>query len=232
MKQTKTIKLLPALALALGALILGSVQARADGQSGTTLSAVVTGACGNGNSTFSGVITVTNGGGVATENLTITAQLTSPSGAIVYQTEPIDVSAHPVLQPGESYSYPYSFTLPKNATYKVTAYITITNHSGHLGTAYGPSPSSPSLGCGTPTAALLAHVSAARAGSFLVFHWRLAERSGVVGFNLYAGIHRLNARIISVHIGRTYSYRARWMSGPKTLHILRANGTPVIVPVS
>jgi len=56
-----------------------------------------------------------------------------------------------VLDPGETGLYPYRVDIPISGgafpqphalgTYKVTADVTITNHSGHLGTPYGPSPS-------------------------------------------------------------------------------------------
>jgi hypothetical protein len=51
-------------------------------------------------------------------------------------TASVDVSSNPVLDPGETGVYPYTIAIPSGyvhlATYKITAHVTITNHSGHL----------------------------------------------------------------------------------------------------
>lgn len=100
---------------------------------------------------FSGEVCVTNGGdAVATQNLQIIVKLTNPSGSILYGTNMVNVSGNPVLDPGETGCYPYTVTFSNLAdavagTYKVTADITITNHSGHLGTPFGPSPSNTAI---------------------------------------------------------------------------------------
>jgi len=88
-----------------------------------------------------GYVTVTNGGVVATENFNITVNLTLPPSRDILETKSVDVSDHPVLAPGESYDYYFKFDNLDLANYKVTADITITNHSGHLGTPFGPGPS-------------------------------------------------------------------------------------------
>jgi hypothetical protein len=100
-----------------------------------------------------GQITVYNGGAVATENLAITAVLKNGYGAPndFLASAPVDVSGNPVLDPGETGVYSYRVNIPvtggsfpqphAGGTYKVTANVTITNHSGHLGEAFGPSPS-------------------------------------------------------------------------------------------
>ncbi|MCR4428444.1 MAG: SpaA isopeptide-forming pilin-related protein, partial [Caldiserica bacterium] len=95
-----------------------------------------------------GYVTVTNGGGVATQNLTITDTLfykkTGGGYDYVAISFQIDTSAKPILDPGETYSYPYKvyFTPPPDATgYKNTAHVTITNHSGSIGIPFGPAPS-------------------------------------------------------------------------------------------
>jgi hypothetical protein len=95
-----------------------------------------------------GQICVTNAGDRATENLQIVDELRDglppPNDLIV--TINIDVSSNPVLDPGETACYSYRIDLPAGTihaggTYKNTANITITNHSGHLGEPFGPSPS-------------------------------------------------------------------------------------------
>jgi hypothetical protein len=106
---------------------------------------------------FSGQVCVTNGGDIPTENLQIMVRLTNPSGSVLYGTNMVNVSGNSILDPGERGCYPYTvtFTNPANAvagTYKVTADITITNHSGFLGIPYGPSPSATAvLDPNTPT---------------------------------------------------------------------------------
>ncbi len=84
-----------------------------------------------------GEICVTNGGNRATENLTIVdvVQYKVDSGPFTdYVTATVDVSAHPILSPGESYCYPYQvlFQPIPNAIYRNEARVTITNHSGWL----------------------------------------------------------------------------------------------------
>ncbi len=103
-----------------------------------------------------GEVSVTNGGAVATEGLQIVDQVTMPPSQTVIASVNVDVSAKPVLQPGESYSYPYHVDIPSayvtgGATYKNTARITITNHSGHLGEPWGPSPSATTTLPASPT---------------------------------------------------------------------------------
>lgn len=93
-----------------------------------------------------GQICVTNAGAVATQDLTIVANLTMPPSSTIIASTPVDVSQHPVLAPGETFCYNYRVDIPIGSivpgkVYKVTANITITNHSGHIGTPFGPSPS-------------------------------------------------------------------------------------------
>src|SRR5688572_24097335 len=92
-----------------------------------------------------GEVCVTNGGAVATENLTIWDDILYKTGGGAFQvltSFQVDTSGKPALDPGESdcYSYSYEFTPEANATYKNSARITITNHSGHLDEPFGPSP--------------------------------------------------------------------------------------------
>ncbi len=110
-----------------------------------------------------GEICVTNGGEVATENLTIVAELKNGYGAPndFLTSAPVDVSSNPILDPGETGCYDYEVVIPitggaypqphAGGTYKVTANITITNHSGHLGIPFGPAPSATTVFPGSPT---------------------------------------------------------------------------------
>jgi hypothetical protein len=97
-----------------------------------------------------GQICVTNGGDVATENLQIIDNVTMPPSQTVIASVNVDLSSNPALDPGETGCYNYHVDIPSGnvvggATYKDTADITITNHSGHLGTPFGPNPSADSV---------------------------------------------------------------------------------------
>jgi hypothetical protein len=103
---------------------------------------------------ISGEVRVTNGGGVATQDLAITARVTHPANGPQVGTSQVDVSANPVLDPSEQGLYNYTIPLGPNADageYKVTADVTITNHSGSLGDPKGPSPSATTTMSSTPT---------------------------------------------------------------------------------
>jgi len=206
----------------------------AGGQSGTTLTASVSavGSCtttkANG---LNGTVKVTNGGSVATENLTITVVLTQPPSSTVIQSETVDVSAHPVLQPNETESYAFTLTAPNNgnSNFKVTANVTITNHSGHLGTAFGPSPSG-DFACGTPTAARVISFQAQWSATEVVLHWKTYDHLNIAGFWIYAAGHQLNPQLIPVHAGPKYTYRTLWSAGgPFSLVILLKNGRSITV---
>jgi hypothetical protein len=105
-----------------------------------------------------GTVTVNNGGDVATENLAITIELRDgvPPPKDLIANAFVDVSGNPVLDPGETGYYPYSVDIPSGdvhagGQYKVTACVTITNHSGHLGEPFGPSPSATTTLPSSPT---------------------------------------------------------------------------------
>ncbi|MEQ8201804.1 MAG: hypothetical protein ABRQ24_10340 [Syntrophomonadaceae bacterium] len=103
-----------------------------------------------------GQVCVTNGGAVATQNLAIVANLTMPPSSTIITSVSVDVSMHPVLASGETFCYNYRIDIPAGSivpggTYKVTADVTITNHSGHIGTPFGPSPSTTIILATTPT---------------------------------------------------------------------------------
>jgi drug/metabolite transporter superfamily protein YnfA len=110
-----------------------------------------------------GQVCVTNGGAVATENLEITAVLQDGYGPPndFLTSALVDLSSNPVLDPGETGCYDYRVDIPitggafpqphAGGTYKVTANVTITNHSGHLGELFGPSPSATTVFPSSPT---------------------------------------------------------------------------------
>lgn len=101
-----------------------------------------------------GQICVTNGGSVATTGLSITDNVTMPPDDTVIASTSVDVSAHPTLNPDETYCYPYHVDISSPVlgdNYKDTAYVTITNHSGHLGDNFGPHPSATSVMPNSPT---------------------------------------------------------------------------------
>ncbi len=96
---------------------------------------------------ISGKVCVTNGGAVATQNLAIALSVTQPpskealaSGSIASPGE---------LDAGETKCFAYTIHVDPavftGKTFKVTADVTITNHSGHLGEPFGPSPSADSV---------------------------------------------------------------------------------------
>jgi hypothetical protein len=101
-------------------------------------------------SDLKGNVVVTNGGSQATEGLTIVLKVESSSGIKTY---PVDISAKSTLSALESYSYSYNIPLSDLGTVtKVTADVTITNHSGHLNSPFGPNPSASSIqGDNNPT---------------------------------------------------------------------------------
>lgn len=100
---------------------------------------------------------VTNGGSLATEELAIRQEVgVTGNNAAVVATSSVDLSAMEVLLPGATQCYPYSVAInPADVragqTYKSTANVTITNHSGSLGTAKGPSPSATAVMPAAPT---------------------------------------------------------------------------------
>jgi hypothetical protein len=109
---------------------------------------------GTENAWVDGYVHVENGGSVATENLAIFIRVTMPPSTATIASGSVDVSGMPVLAAGASHDYFYSIAIGSpqaGDTYKVTADVTITNHSGHLGTPFGPSPSCTGIMPASPT---------------------------------------------------------------------------------
>jgi len=130
-----------------------------EGDSGTSQYTVtVTKDSGTEEAFVDGEICVKNGGAVATENLQIVDELYDglPPPKDLIATVNVDLSAHPILDPEERFCYSYRVDIPSSSVhaggeYKDTAHITITNHSGHLGEPFGPSPSATTKLPGTQT---------------------------------------------------------------------------------
>ena len=128
------------------------------GQSGTsTYTIVVTKGPGSDSVWVDGEVCVTNNAGVATQNLKIAERVRAilPAGEKILVVDQLDVSANPVLDPGESYCYPYKYAITPVAGatgYENRARVTITNDPRSPGNPLGPTvtalfsiPSSPTL---------------------------------------------------------------------------------------
>ena len=105
---------------------------------------------------FDGQICVTNDGAVDTQGLTITADLTMPSSTTVIATTTVDLGSQTVISMGATDCYNYHIDVPAGsivpgASYKVTSHVTITNHSGHDGTPFGPNTAASATLPGSPT---------------------------------------------------------------------------------
>ena len=92
---------------------------------------------------INGTITVTNGGAVATAGLSITDMLQVQSGCtsggfVNFFASVVDVTSHPVLQPGETWNYYYELDTAlmtgydPACHYRNAVFVTITNHAGWL----------------------------------------------------------------------------------------------------
>lgn len=83
---------------------------------------------------------------------------------------------------------------------------------------------------GSPTAALVSAFHAFRQGSHTTFLWRMPIVGDVTGFDIYAGMHKLNAHAIRVHAARRYIYTHRWAGNSSfSLHVLLTNGQEVVI---
>ena len=89
-----------------------------------------------------GEICLRNVGDMATENLTITSLILHKSGDswVTDTSAAVSVAANPQLDPGESFCYPYETRVRADAgqDFRSAAKVTVTNHTGHSGSAYGP----------------------------------------------------------------------------------------------
>ena len=86
----------------------------------------------------------------------------------------------------------------------------------------------------SPTAALVAHFHVAHLGHGVVFHWRVASTTGILGFSLTAGSRQLNRTLIPVHAGsRRYRYTSQSVgSGSYVLHVVLQGGGSIAIAES
>jgi len=86
---------------------------------------------------------------------------------------------------------------------------------------------------GGPTVARVSGLALHRRGSTLLLSWRLAHPAGVVGFDLFAGSSRINARTIPVHASHQYRFRTtESTAGRYTLDVMLQTGRHIVVPFS
>ncbi len=84
---------------------------------------------------------------------------------------------------------------------------------------------------GSPTAALVAHFRVAHTAHGVVFRWRVASTTGILGFSLTAGTRQLNRTLIPVHVNQNYRYasRASGSLGRYVLHVVLRSGGSIAV---
>jgi hypothetical protein len=113
------------------------------------------------------------------------------------------------------------YTVSGSHTYATTGPYTIGTDITDVG---GSTASTSTSNC-MVTAARVSSARVVRHAADVVFHWRMGIQSGVVGFNLYVGTHRLNPRVVPVHRSRQYTYTARWSRpGHFSLQVLLRSG--------
>lgn len=85
---------------------------------------------------------------------------------------------------------------------------------------------------GRPTAALVAHFRVAHTAHGVVFQWRVASTTGIVGFSLTAGTRQLNHTLIPVHAAthdNRYASRASGSIGRYVLHVVLRSGGSIAI---
>ncbi len=89
-----------------------------------------------------GEICLRNVGDAETENLSITSLIQRKSNGewVTHASAPVSVAANPQLDPGENHCFPYETRLEAEAgeALRSAARVTVTNHTGHSGSEYGP----------------------------------------------------------------------------------------------
>jgi hypothetical protein len=115
-------------------------------------------------------------------------------------------------------------------SHQAAASATATSTTGAtatVGTALATSTVAPTA-TSVPLAAYpapLTFAAATRSGKVLTFRWTVLTKSGIKGFNLYAGTHRLNATMIKTHAALTYHKSVPYRKGRPALRILYRSGT-------
>jgi len=86
------------------------------------------------------------------------------------------------------------------------------------------------LSTSNPTAAPVSRFSVSHTGRGLLFHWRLASASGIVGFRLMAHGQRVTSHLIPVHAKQVYRVTVRTSpAGPFILRVLFSSGRTATV---
>ncbi len=86
------------------------------------------------------------------------------------------------------------------------------------------------LNTSSPIAAPVSRFRVSHTGHGLVFHWRLASASGIVGFTLLAHGQRVTSHLIPVHANQVYRVTVRTSpAGPYTLQVLFSSGRTATV---
>ena len=110
-----------------------------------------------------GEVCLRNVGDMPTENLSITSLIHRKSGDewVSHTSAPVSVAANPQLDPGESACFPYETQVDAAAgqDFRSAARVTVTNHTGHSGTEYGPGLFVTSVAAETEVPALFADFS-------------------------------------------------------------------------
>lgn len=79
---------------------------------------------------------------------------------------------------------------------------------------------------GGPTAVRVAAIRVRQQGRVLEMRWRAVNTTGIAGFALFAGQHRLNAHLVRVHRSPRYRYATGWSgTGPYSLGVVLTDGT-------
>lgn len=78
-----------------------------------------------------------------------------------------------------------------------------------------------------PTAARVSRLSVQQRVGRLIVRWRMAPSADVAGFDVFAGGHRLNTRLIRAHGAPGYQYATHWAPGPYRLVIVLRDGRTV-----
>jgi len=82
----------------------------------------------------------------------------------------------------------------------------------------------------SPTAAHVTHLAVSRHGAQTTFRWSVSSNHQIAGFNLYAGMQRLNARLIPSMQRTSFRYSTLWSGlGGFRLEIVMSNGEVVRV---
>ena len=86
------------------------------------------------------------------------------------------------------------------------------------------------LSTSNPTAAPVSRFMVSHTAHGLLFHWRLASASGIVGFTLLAHGQRVTSHLIPVHANQVYRVTVRTsLAGPYSLQVLFSSGRTATV---